>query len=116
MAPIRDLAHNPGVGPDQELNRQPFVLEASAQPTEPHQPGLQYHFLYFKILALIQYYHELDSVFSNTSIWTKIAFHSFFETLFELRSNQGKCTVLDYSVSSGQASSDPYLCCLLWQF
>ena len=35
-----DLACNPGMGPDWELNQQPFGLQASAQSTEPHQPGL----------------------------------------------------------------------------
>ena len=37
--PTGDLAHNPGMHPDWELSRQPFGLQASAQPTEPHQPG-----------------------------------------------------------------------------
>ena len=36
----RDLAPNPGMCPDRESNRQPFSLQDSAQPTEPHQPGL----------------------------------------------------------------------------
>ena len=35
-----DLAHNPGMCPDWELNRQPFGLQVSTQSTEPHQPGL----------------------------------------------------------------------------
>ena len=35
----RDLAHNPGMCPDWGLNRQPFGSQASAQSTEPHQPG-----------------------------------------------------------------------------
>ena len=34
-----DLACNPGMCPDWELNRQPFGSQASTQPTEPHQPG-----------------------------------------------------------------------------
>ena len=34
-----DLAHNPGMGPDWESNLQPFGSQASAQSTEPHQPG-----------------------------------------------------------------------------
>ena len=34
-----DLAHNPGMCPDRELNQWPFDLQASAQSTEPHQPG-----------------------------------------------------------------------------
>ena len=31
-----DLARNPGMCPDWELNRQPFGLETSSQSTEPH--------------------------------------------------------------------------------
>ena len=34
-----DLASNPGMCPDWELNQQPFGSQASAQSTEPHQPG-----------------------------------------------------------------------------
>ena len=37
--PNGDLACNPGMYPDWELNQQPFGSQASAQPTEPHQPG-----------------------------------------------------------------------------
>ena len=37
--PPRDLAHNPGMCPDWELNRWPFGSQASTQSTEPHQPG-----------------------------------------------------------------------------
>ena len=39
-----DLAHNPGMCPDQESNQGPFSLQACAQSTEPHQPGLKYVF------------------------------------------------------------------------
>ena len=38
--PPGDLAHNPGMCPDWELNRRPLGLQASTQATEPHQPGL----------------------------------------------------------------------------
>ena len=31
-----------GAWPDWELNLRPFVLQASTQSTEPHQPSLQY--------------------------------------------------------------------------
>ena len=38
--PTEDLAHNPGMCLDRESNPQPFGSQASAQSTEPHQPGL----------------------------------------------------------------------------
>ena len=31
-----NLAHNPGMCPDWELNQRPFSLQVSAQSTEPH--------------------------------------------------------------------------------
>ena len=40
-----DLAHNPGMCPDWDLNWRPFGLQASIQSTEPHQPGRWYEFL-----------------------------------------------------------------------
>ena len=36
-----DLAHNPGMCPDQELNQRPFSSLPNTQSTEPHQPGLK---------------------------------------------------------------------------
>ena len=36
-----DLACHPGMFPDWESNWQPFGLQARAQSTEPHQPGLK---------------------------------------------------------------------------
>ena len=38
--PTGDLACNPGMCPDWELNFQPFGSQAHAQYTELHQPGL----------------------------------------------------------------------------
>ena len=38
--PTGDLACNPGMCPDQELNQWPFSLKGSSQLTEAHQPGL----------------------------------------------------------------------------
>ena len=35
-----DLAYNSGMCPDWEWNQWPFGLQAGAQSTEPHQPGL----------------------------------------------------------------------------
>ena len=46
-----DLACNPGMCPDWELNQQPFGLHHGAQSTEPHQPG-HIVFFYFNILGL----------------------------------------------------------------
>ena len=43
-SPARDLDCNPGMCPDWESDWPPFGLQAGAQSTEPHQPGL-----YFKI-------------------------------------------------------------------
>ena len=37
--PTRNLARNPGMCPDWELNLWPSGSQASAQSTEPHQPG-----------------------------------------------------------------------------
>ena len=39
MLPTGDLACNPGMYPDWELNWRPFGLQACTQSTEPHQPG-----------------------------------------------------------------------------
>ena len=36
---LRDLACNPGMCPDWELNQQPLALQASIESIEPHQPG-----------------------------------------------------------------------------
>ena len=46
--PTGDLAHNPGMCPDWELNQQPFALQACTQSTELHQPGL----CFFKLILL----------------------------------------------------------------
>ena len=43
-SPTGDLASNPGMCPEQELNQQPFDLQAGTQSTEPHQPGLKVFF------------------------------------------------------------------------
>ena len=42
--PTGHLARNPGMCPDRESNRQPFGSQASAQSTEPHNPGLVHTF------------------------------------------------------------------------
>ena len=42
--PTGDLAHNPGMCPDGELNQQPFGSQAGTQSTELYQPGLNFSF------------------------------------------------------------------------
>ena len=39
-AQLGNLAHNPGMCSDWELNQRPFGSQANVQSTEPHQPGL----------------------------------------------------------------------------
>ena len=52
--PTGDLACNPGMCPDWELNQQPFGSQASTQSTEPHQPGLGWYiFLIFVEYVLV---------------------------------------------------------------
>ena len=46
-APTGDLALNPGMCPDWELNQRPFGSQASTQSTEPHQPGQEGGTLFF---------------------------------------------------------------------
>ena len=42
LPPIENLARNLGLYPDWELNQWPFGWRHEAQPTEPHQSGLNY--------------------------------------------------------------------------
>ena len=53
--PTGDVAPNPGMCPDWELNQRPFSLQAGAQSTEPHQPGLH---LLSNLAALPQLSHK----------------------------------------------------------
>ena len=43
-SPPGDMAHNPGMCPDQESNQQLFGSKAGAQSTEPQQPVLKSNF------------------------------------------------------------------------
>ena len=45
VPPTGNLACNPGVCPDWELNQRPFGSQAGTQSTESHQPGQKMHFL-----------------------------------------------------------------------
>ena len=42
--PTGNLAHNPGMCPDWELNHRPFGSRARNQSTESHQPGVNFQF------------------------------------------------------------------------
>ena len=58
--PTGDLACNPGMCPDWELNQQPLSLQAGTQFTESHQPGLHWVLkntiiLYFKNNIMIMW-------------------------------------------------------------
>ena len=49
--PLGDLALNSGLCPDWELNQRPFSSQASAQSTEPHQPGPFCTYFYFSFFT-----------------------------------------------------------------
>ena len=59
-----DLAHNPGMCPDWELNWQPFGLQAGSQYNEPHLPGL---FLLLIHLGVVLY----ESKASKKTQWKR---------------------------------------------
>ena len=62
------LACNPGLRPNWEPNPQPFSLQASAQCTEPHQPGLQILILgLFRML--LAFSPTFPSHLSNSSLF-----------------------------------------------
>ena len=49
MHPTGHLAYNPAMCPDWDLNWRPFSSQASAQPTEPHQPEQFFYILINKV-------------------------------------------------------------------
>ena len=53
MPPTGDLSHNPGMCSDWESNQRPYGLQAGTQSTEPHQPGLDRHYIKHCIGLLI---------------------------------------------------------------
>ena len=55
MPPAGDPASNPGMCPDWELNRQPFVSQAGPQSIEPHQSGLKYTYFFSRFFFLINH-------------------------------------------------------------
>ena len=68
--PTGDLACNPGMCPDRELNQRPFGLQASSQSTEAHQPGLNILLtdLVFKSKKLSKNNHESTCQLLSISI------------------------------------------------
>ena len=61
VPPTGDLACNPVMCPGWELNQGHFGSQASAQSTEPHQPGPS--FLFWYIFWLNRHYHQVIFVF-----------------------------------------------------
>ena len=69
MTPTGDLARNPGMCPDWELNLKPFGSQAGTQSTEPPQPGLDFtsfqHSHPFPTLLLHQQMHGFQGLLGN---------------------------------------------------
>ena len=61
--PTGHLACNPGMCSDWEWNRQPFVLQAGTQSTEPHQPGLKW-----TVLFILFYFLQFLLLFSYSCL------------------------------------------------
>ena len=67
VSPTGDLAHNPGMCPDWESNWRPLGLQAGAQSTEPHGPGL-----FFDLLKSVTQNTESSSILSFIChVWYK---------------------------------------------
>ena len=73
-------AHNPGMCPDWESNQQPVGLQAGAQSTEPHQPGLWVSFVILKPVLDRDGWVELGSLGGGatcSSHWERSAMHCY---------------------------------------
>ena len=69
----RDLVRNPGICPDWESDQPPFGLQADAQSTELHQPGLA-HFFNRAVCLLMSFkssLYILDSSLLLSSIFCR---------------------------------------------
>ena len=83
VPPTGDLAHNPGMCPDQESTRSLFGLQARAQSTELYQPGLffpRFHVLLYNLkLKLGSVHHQWQN---SCDKW--LNFCSFIFTVREM--------------------------------
>ena len=87
MPPTGDLAHNPGMWPDWELNQRPFGSQASIQSTEAHQPGLIFFLMYYISLAILEVYCQRLSDWSIKNFYQSVSFSDLkhFEFLPSIR-------------------------------
>ena len=74
VSPTGDLACDPGVCPDWELNHHPFGSQAGTESTEPHQPGLLPGSL-IKTVSLGNFTHGKDGFALRFLVWSER--HSF---------------------------------------
>ena len=70
--PTGNLARNPSMCPDWELNRQPFGLQASPQSTEPQHPGL-----ILNLLILFTYIYKITISVLHSHITLYNCIHTF---------------------------------------
>ena len=70
--PIGGLADNPGVCSDWELNQQPLGSQASAQSTEPQQPGPKYLFFIISCINTNVLVVIVFSGFTKCYLWRKL--------------------------------------------
>ena len=66
MPPTGDLALNPSMCPDWELNQQPFGSQVGTQSTEPHQTGLVHiTYIYYGLHVCV----PLKFIYRNPSLY-----------------------------------------------
>ena len=69
--PTGVLACNPGMSPDWESKQQPFGSQASAQSTEPHQPGLKtvWTCQFWCLSVLLPFFCLTSSILAKCLLW-----------------------------------------------
>ena len=82
VPPTGDLAHNPGMCLEWELNQQPFGSQTGTQSTEPLQLGLP-SIIFNCIYAPLQLYFDL-----NRPLWASLETLPLFIRLFQLKQKQ----------------------------